>query len=305
MEGSAGSAESTGISPKYAYALMTRRVSEIPLRLISQMVDLPIYANYDFFVVSDDNTQDINEFARKYPRISFVQVKDSVCETTGYIKMNYSIPKTPTSWDKSFYFFTYVKPDYHFVWFIEDDVFVPNADAIWNIDQKYAVDGDMNEETAKDLLVRLNNRNDDPNNTKWIWHAAKGKIDLPWFQGFLPACRVSRRLLFKIRDYVKGEFKSVLPVPEVKKTGPQPIFIQSPVPAPTPDGKRTLFFLEIMINTICMQSGFNCETIPELITIQYRMDWKYGNIVKNQLYHPIKSYEIQKGFYELFNKTKI
>ena len=295
--------------PKYAYALMTRAIHETPLKLISQMVDLPIYANYDFYVVSDDNSQDINSFASRYPRIRFVQIKDSVCITTGYINMNYSIKKTPTAWDKSFYFFTYVKPEYHFVWFIEDDVFVPHVDAIWNIDQKHAVDGDLVEETAMDLLGRMNNRNDDPNNSKWIWHKGKGKIDLPWYQGFLPACRLSRRLLFKIRDYVDGKFESVI----ATKSIAQPIMITAPGQSlsmassvETGNGqKRTLFFLEIMVNTICMHSGFNCKVIPELLTIQYRMDWKYGNIIKNQLYHPIKNYEVQKAFYELFNKVKL
>jgi hypothetical protein len=294
-------------TPKYAYALMIRAIHETPLKLLSQMVDLPIYANYDFYVVSDDNNQDINSYASRYPRIRFVQVKDSVCFTTGYINMNYSIKKTPTAWDKSFYFFTFVKPDYNFVWFVEDDVFVPNPDAIWNIDQKYAgADGDCVEETAMDLLVRMNNRNDDPNNPNWNWHVARGKIDLPWFQGFIPTCRVSRRLLFKIRDYVAGKFESAIPTK--KDTTPRPIIIQSPVSelvSTTDPGKRTMFFLEIMVNTICMQSGFNCKVIPELLTIQYRMDWKYGNIVKNQLYHPIKNYDVQKAFYEIFNKTKL
>lgn len=292
-------------SAKYAYALMIRAIHETPLKLISQMIDLPIYANYDFYVVSDDNNQDINSFASRYPRIRFVQIKDSVCVTTGYINMNYSIKKTPTAWDKSFYFFTFVKPEYNFVWFIEDDVFVPNPDAIWNIDQKYVgADGDCVEESAIDLLVRMNNRNDDPNNTKWHWYMANGKIDLPWYQGFLPACRLSRRLLFKIRDYVAGKFESVIPTQKIAK----PIMITAPGQTITDEKgntKNTLFFLEIIINTICMHSGFNCKVIPELLTIQYRMDWKYGNIVKNQLYHPIKSYDLQKGFYELFNKVKL
>lgn len=297
-------------SPKYAYALMTRAIHETPLKMIAQMVDLPIYANYDFYVISDDNNQDINSFASRYPRIRFVQIKDSVCITTGYINMNYSIKKTPTSWDKSFYFFTFVKPDYNFVWFIEDDVFVPHADAIWNIDQRHAVDGDVDETTAMDLLVRMNNRNDDPNNTKWHWYMGNGKIDLPWYQGFLPACRVSRRLLFKIRDYVAGKFESVIPTKKITT----PIMITTPgqvlpsvaaVNGQEQGQKRTLFFLEIMINTICMHSGFNCKVIPELLTVQYRMDWKYGNIIKNQLYHPIKNYEVQKAFYELFNKVKL
>ena len=291
-------------APKYAYALMTRAIHETPLKMIAQMIDLPIYANYDFYVVSDDNNQNINTFASRYPRIGFVQIKDSVCVTTGYINMNYSIKKTPTAWDKSFYFFTFVKPEYHFVWFIEDDVFVPHADAIWNIDQKHAVNGDVDETTAMDLLVRMNNQNEDPNNSKWHWYMANGKIDLPWFQGFLPACRVSRRLLFKIRDYVAGKFESVIPTKKVAT----PIIVFSPLQTITDEKgnqKRTLFFLEIMVNTICMHSGFNCKVIPELLTVQYRMDWKYGNIVKNQLYHPIKNYDVQKAFYELFNKVKL
>ena len=70
--------------------------------------------------------------------IKFIQIRDALCREKGYINMTYSIQKTPVSWDKSIYYFCEVEHNKHdFYWFIEDDVFVPNVEAISYLDNKY------------------------------------------------------------------------------------------------------------------------------------------------------------------------
>ena len=249
----------------YAYILLTRSIHPISLELIQFMIDSPLYSNYVFYVMIDDNNQDISMFVEKYPKIKFLQINDDLCKEKGYINMTYSIQKTPVSWDKSIYYFCEVEHNKHdFYWFIEDDVFIPNKECIYNIDSKY-------NDTTYHLLSRENSVNISNNpRLKWpLWHLAQNKIPLPWFKSLCCAIRISNTLLTVIKNYV-FHYKS-------------------------------LFFLELMFPSLCCQNKLKNKIIPELFPIIFRHKWNYSDIRKNFLYHPIKDYVTQKNYYKQLN----
>ncbi len=249
--------------PKYAYTLLCRSVNEISLQMIQVMTQLDKYQDYDFYVMIDNNNQNITLFQIKYPKIHFVQINDQECLSKGYHHMTYSIRKTPVSWDKSYYYFAELNDQYDFIWFIEDDLFVPSPLTIYDIDQKYP---------DYHLLSKSNTLSTTYDNPNWQWSAAKGHIGLPLFSTLLCGSRISQKLLHIVRDYARTHHK--------------------------------LFFLEIMIPTLCSQNMLPNKCIPEMSTIEYRTTWKLQDIQPSNLYHPIKDVAMQKLFYEWINRGK-
>ncbi len=176
--------------------------------------------------------------------------------------MTHSITKTPVSWDKATYYFSKINNNFDYIWYIEDDVFIPNSNAIYNLDNKYK---------DYDLLTRANNISFDYNDrlNGGHWHLARNMLRLPLFGSMVCALRISKNLLNKVNEFRNKH--------------------------------NRLLFIEIMFNTLCSQNKLKNKIVPELITIAYRYDWKYNLIKENFLYHPIKDLEVQKNYYEKFN----
>ena len=76
------------------------------------------------------------------------------------------------------------------------------------------------------------------------------------------ACRMSKQLLFLIFDYA--------------------------------DKYKELFFLEAMFPTIAITNNLLCESPEELNTIIYRHNWRYKEMNKLNIFHPIKNIELHK-----------
>jgi hypothetical protein len=179
---------------KYAFSLLCRNINEISLKILQIMTLLEKYENYDFFIFIDNNNQNISHLQSKYTKFHFLQINDKTCFNNGYHHMTFSITKTPVSWDKAIYYFSELNDQYDYIWFIEDDVFIPNPLLIYNIDQ-----------THKDyhLLSKSNTVCFNYDEPSWQWYAAKGKIGLPLFSSLMCASRISQTLLHIIRDYVR------------------------------------------------------------------------------------------------------
>lgn len=247
---------------KYAFILLCRSVNEISLKMIQIMTFLDKYKNYDFYVMIDNNDQKINQLQQRYPKIKLLQINDQECASKGYHHMTFTITKTPGSWDKAYYYFSELNDNYDFIWFIEDDVFIPYPLTIYNIDQNHP---------NYDLLSKSNTLSLSYDDPSWQWYSAKGHIDLPLFSSLLCASRISQKLLHSVRDYARINQK--------------------------------LFFLEVMIPTLCVQNKLKNKCIPQLSTIEYRTYWKIQSIQRTNLYHPIKDLNIQKAYFENINKV--
>ncbi len=249
---------------KYAVVLLCRNIYEVSLRIFSMISLLEKYAHYDFYAIIDNNHQKIDSYLSKYIRIKLLQIQDVECYQKGYHHMTFSIQKTPVSWDKAIYYFSEVcLINYDYYWFIEDDVLIPDVLTLYHIDQKYE-DGNYH------LLSQSNRICFSYDEPSWQWYAAKGHVDLPLFSSLLCACRISQNLLHLLRDYARKNQK--------------------------------LFFLEIMIPTLCCQNQLPNKVIPELSTIVYRKDWKVEEVDKAHLYHPMKDLNLQKSYFQKVSK---
>ena len=201
---------------------------------------------YDVFTVVDDNSV-------RYPGENYVQYDNSDCAKLGWKNVNFTIKKgSPSAWDKGLRFA--FEKEYEHVWFIEDDVFIPNKDAIQYIDKKYT-------ENTADILSTTHGVNA-TGTLDWHWKYAQGHIALPWASSMVCAVRLSRRVLTAVDNYRLDH--------------------------------GTLLFLEFFFNTLALHNEYTVLTAPELAGIVYRRDWKKSDIQQNHLYHPVKSWEEQK-----------
>lgn len=152
--------------------------------------------NYDIYIILDDNNIKIKNYKKI---VNIIQIDDNICKTKGYIKTSMvSFKKTPISWDKALYFFTEIETYYDFVWFLEDDVFIPNINTLKNIDHDYPI---------SDLLSRSNGLNKTGDVSTWHWKHVVKDHQIPWACSLICACRLSRKLLNCIKTYVNKNKK--------------------------------------------------------------------------------------------------
>jgi len=112
---------------------------------------------YEVYCFIDNNESDLTEYKHFYPNIVFVKIKEEDCYKRGYYNSNYVIKNgEPSAWDKAILYFCDYYHNYNYVWFFEDDVFIPSYSTLLNIDKKYK---------NNDILIKSNNTN---NNKKWF-----------------------------------------------------------------------------------------------------------------------------------------
>lgn len=119
-----------------------------------------------------------------------------------------------------------------------------------------------------DLLSASNGKNTTGNLETWHWGQAVGKHPLPWACSMVCTIRVSQALLQKVFDYVQVN--------------------------------RTLFFIEIMFNTLALHHGLEVVTPPEMVGVVYNRSWNATDLVATNLYHPVKNVDTMRTFHARF-----
>ncbi len=211
---------------------------------INFLKELP---GYDIYLICDSNEQ-LGEPPASH--IHYIQIKEDECVQSKYINAAITIQKEITSWDKALYYFCKINTAYSNIWFIEDDVFIPEVNTIHAIDIKYP---------NADLLVGDHSENK-IGDMGWhwggVWKRAKHRLPLPWYSSMVCAIRVSRTLLGHIAAEIERQ--------------------------------ERILFIEMFFNTIAAHNNLNVVVAPELSTIYYRKDWNNDEFNKTNLFHPIK-----------------
>jgi len=183
---SQGISSLTTINNKYAIVFLTVKPS---VNMIDFCKSLK-HPNYDIYICVDSNayTCPIIE------NITFIQYVNNECIRNGYYKSSFLIkPNDAIAWDKALYHFSRKNTSYNYIWFIEDDVFVPSETCIESIDLKYKTEDILSNTTTLNTSGEL----------KWHWKEALGHIDLPWMKSMVCAIRLSNKVLSLVEDYVQ------------------------------------------------------------------------------------------------------
>lgn len=147
-----------------------------------------VAVSYQVYIVCDD----INCQTPRNTNITFIRITDDECRRTGWTGSNIAIDKVPSAWDKALYYFCVKEVGPAYVWFIEEDVFVPNVDLLTNLDKKYP---------DADLIAKQNVKEEDDPNFDW-WFDGKGVLEEPLYRSLVCATRVSRKLLYRLVQFV-------------------------------------------------------------------------------------------------------
>ncbi len=213
-------------------------------------------ATYEVFLCVDDNTYDI---PGDDGSLEIIRLDPKIPEQQGFKSSVLYFDGKACSRDKALYYFSRINPRHKYVWFIEDDVFVPGAATIKALDERYPV---------ADLLVAEHKLKWDMEED-WHWaHIFKQmggqRLPPPYAISMICAMRASRRLLAAVSRYAAVH--------------------------------RNLFMDEALFNTLALKEGLVVVTPAELSTIRYRADWTAADIRPTHMYHPVKDMDEQVRF---------
>jgi hypothetical protein len=229
------------------------------------------FKHYDIYFMIDQTDIDYSEkYREKFPSIHFIQIAKEECESHGFKHSSYMLNSSLVfneiiAWDKALYFFSQIiKDKYEHVWFLEDDVFIYDENTILRLDL------DENYKTT-DLLCKDKNPEPRENEWNWFWPAIHIAFPSPYFHSPICAVRMSKTLLFWIREYVLSN--------------------------------KTLFFIEAMIPTLAHkhQLVYNRPHI-EFQKLVWRYDWNPNDIIKTEFVHPVKNVEDHVLFREIMKQ---
>lgn len=226
--------------------LLTRKIDPIWLDFLQG------FSKYRIIIVVDDNSENYAE-QNKNTNVKIVQLSNEICREHGYTNCNSCVGFNEIiSWDKALYYFNHMDVDNDGdIWFIEDDVFFMDEDTLVNIDKQYP---------TSDLLTSFHETNHSGEMYSWNhWVNVVGRIDLPWSHSMVCACRMSRRLLGAVDEYVKK--------------------------------RGQLYFIESIFNTLAQHHNMQIDNPIELSTVHWNTNWDKNNIDDTKVYHPFKNIE--------------
>ena len=241
---------------KTAFCLLTTKPSKIWLDFL-----LPFTNHFDIFIAID-NQHDYPALKKRYPEYRLIQVSDEECTTQKYTNSDYMFKKPVVATDRAFCYFNRINTGYDYIWFCEDDVFIPNIDMINALQSRYP---------SADLIVPKVEQNKTGANDGWPhWDQIRDIIPLPWAHGLVCLTRISKRLMEKVDEFVKSHGK--------------------------------LIYKEVLFHTIAIQDNtMRIVTPAEMSKIVWIRDdkgkvrtWDAAEVQKNPryIYHPIK--DLQK-----------
>jgi len=225
-----------------------------PKREFFTFCDSLVNERYDVYICVDKPFhQDFDSLCK------IIQIPSEVAENAGFKGSVIYFSNQACSRDKALFYFCSNFMPYERVWFIEEDVFIPTADTLSEIDNKYP-SGDL---LAPSHFIFKKQTFFQKNTWYWNHIHKQTKLNYPFAASMICAIRVSKKLLYAIRQYAQ-KFKS-------------------------------LFLDEVMFNTIALHAGLKVVVARDELhyTILHKHAWVGQHFSKHALYHPIKDTDRQ------------
>ena len=215
---------------------------------------------YDVLIIADDESYVFPNYDGEIPIIT---VPVTECIEAGYkgsVRISPWNEDAVYSRDKALFYFAKKNLFYDYIWFIEEDVFIPDLGTLITIDNiKSSQHADL---LCSDCISQ------DKKWVHWKFVLSQAKIPPPYYRSMVCACRCSRRLLTAIDSYASQHKK--------------------------------LLMDEVMFTTLAMQHNMTIFNPSNLSTIWWSGKGKnWNHINKHNLYHPVKSFKLQHQFREM------
>jgi hypothetical protein len=160
-----------------------------PSKLFYNFCKKLIKDNYDVYICIDDNSYNIPDYDNI---IKIIKIDNQECINAGFKSTVLYFQDKACARDKALYYFCKNDINYNFIWFIEEDVFIPRPEIISEIDAEYP---------DADLVCKQNVSHDEDPAFLW-WYDADPMLQEPLYRSLVCACRLSRALLNKIVQFV-------------------------------------------------------------------------------------------------------
>jgi hypothetical protein len=244
-------------SSRSAVCFLTRRPSLETIRFAQELAQK--VTSIDVFILVDDNTNITHPISSS--PVQFLHFNETVCTKHGFREGgSVGTGKFCMAWDKALYYFSRQSTHHSFVWFIEEDVFIPSIQAFLSLHELYS--------PSNDLVSRMVEYNFHRDMNEWMWWPlVVGKFAIPWAHGMVCAVGCSRRLLSAVDEFVQW--------------------------------RGQLVFVEALFYTLAIQDNKMKVVAPhELYTVVLGIEHSFEQIQArpNNWWHPMKSFEKQAEF---------
>ena len=238
------------VNSSSAVCFLTRQAAFHVLEFASQLA--AVTSSIDVFILIDHNNVSIPSSPTT---LRFIQLNETMVSREGFQKANiFGSKKICSAWDKALYHFTRTATNYSFVWFVEEDVFIPTTQAFLSLHELYSPHNDF---ITEELIYHHQG-----NPRSWYhYYSAPGTFIPPWVRGMVCAMGCSRRMLSAVDEYARW--------------------------------RGELTFLEFLFHTIAVHDKeMKIVTPLELDTIIFRQQVFFAQIKKrpNNIWHPMKNF---------------
>ena len=223
---------------------------------------------FSAYVVVDDMTA-VEDRQTKYPDVKIIQISDNTCVTYGY--HNCSFKQGVTHIQKN----PIAWDKFLFFFCVIEQKF----DFVWVFEDDVFV---PNTKTISNLhkkysdcdLVVPNHFQKTDNVLDWHWQDIVKKIPPPYFYSMTCAMGLSKKTLNAIKKYVTEN--------------------------------KTLFFQEVMFNTLAEQNNLSVLDVMELKSIVWQGEWNLDHwlLLTDNVFHPLKEIEKHYEYREQISKAK-
>ena len=303
-----------------AIAVLTVRPSDDLLEFYSGFLRL----GYRVFIVIDDNNFKLDNAAVKAQNagVSLIKFESSECRRAGFFDLTvlpsrgYGLSNC-SAWEKALYYFCCRDLSHDNVWFIEDDVFVPNHEIILTMDRKYGKADIISAENVvyKDGVL------DDGEHWPWWKHVPKTILRPPWAHSMVVAVRLSRKILTAFDDLIRRNKNKIRFVNTLNKSTLYFINIVMWRVMKVVDllrGRQNswswknswsskyfvikFFFIEYTFHTLALHNQLSVIKAQELSGVVWRKEWDVSEMNSGTIYHPLKDRDLHNRYRKILNQ---
>jgi hypothetical protein len=188
--------------------------------------------------------------------ITYIRVSEEFCEKNGYINSNISDNATHIRKNP-------IAMDKFLLFFCENKL---PYDFVWVFEDDVFIPSldvfkNLDAKYSKYDLVTPNNYRKNDNALDWHWRHVVDKISPPYYYSMVSAMGLSKNMLGVIKEYV--------------------------------DKHKSLFYIEVMFNTLAMKNRLSVIDAMELKSIVWMGEWGLDEflLLPDNIFHPIKSIE--------------
>jgi hypothetical protein len=200
-----------------------------------------------------------------------------------------------SAWEKALYYFCCRDLSHDNVWFIEDDVFVPNHEIILTVDRKYGKADIISADNVVNKYGVLDDSGVLDDQERWFWWGLVPKTILrpPWAKSMVCTVRLSRKILTALGSLIRSNKNKLRFINAVRAV--VDLLRQK-------SSWRKKFFIEYTFHTLALHNQLSVIKAQELSGVVWRKEWDVSEMNSGTIYHPLKDRDLHNRYRKILNQ---